>query len=471
MQGMFAGDNQVVVDLADIMPAQRIFVSYRVVIKKSLPPRVMALAVQASVSAMNLVTHWSDDPSTAASYDQTQTIITAEPFVQVYCEARLLTDVDGDGRISPGDTVLLTVTAQNSGNLDAVNVSITDTFSRYTELQTGSVVTSSGAVEIGNRSGDTSVLVRFATLEVGASPVIITYQARITPTLDTTKIQQIAHHPSLTFRTTRMRTTSTIRTDDPSTIVLVDPTIVFLASNQRLEVVKQTMISTDANSNGNADVGDSLLYRVVIKNLASSTARNVRMNDTPDAKTRIVIGSVRTTHGTVITGNKNGDTRIRVDVGVLEPNATVIITYNVKINNTASGTIVNQATVTSDSGTMSSDDPRTSTLNDPTNIQVGTRPAAITLAYLRASPHVRGALVEWHTTREEDTWRFRVHRELANGRREVVSTCASIIASGSTVRSAYYQCIDQNRKGVRYVIEEITRFGVSTFYTTVKRTR
>jgi|GEM_PF-6238198 len=68
-------------------------------------------------------------------------------------------------------------------------------------------------------------------------------------------------------------------------------------------------------------------------------------------------------------------------------------------------------------------------------------------------------------------WRYRVHRELANGRREVVSACASIIATGSCVRAAHYQCIDRNRQAVRYVIEEITRFGVSTFYTTVTRTR
>ncbi|MBM4412161.1 MAG: hypothetical protein FJ040_01750 [Chloroflexi bacterium] len=54
------------------------------------------------------------------------------------------------------------------------------------------------------------------------------------------------------------------------------------------------------NSNGIADVGDTLLYRIVIKNLSSATALNVRMNDTPDTKTRIDIGSVRTTHGRVI---------------------------------------------------------------------------------------------------------------------------------------------------------------------------
>ncbi|MBM4412160.1 MAG: hypothetical protein FJ040_01745 [Chloroflexi bacterium] len=125
-----------------------------------------------------------------------------------------------------------------------MNVAITDTFSRYTELQSGSVVTSRGAVEIGNIGGDTTVLVRLTSVEDGAAPFVITYHARISPSLDTTVISQIAHQPSLTFRSSRMRTSSTIHTDDPSTIVLADPTILYLAGSQRLEVVTQTMIST-----------------------------------------------------------------------------------------------------------------------------------------------------------------------------------------------------------------------------------
>jgi|GEM_PF-4106288 len=35
--------------------------------------------------------------------------------MQVYCEVQLLTDVDGDRRVSPGDIVRFTVTGQIPG--------------------------------------------------------------------------------------------------------------------------------------------------------------------------------------------------------------------------------------------------------------------------------------------------------------------------------------------------------------------
>jgi hypothetical protein len=206
-------------------------------------------------------------------------------------------------------------------------------------------------------------------------------------------------------------------------------------------------------------------------NLSTSTARNVQFNDTPDSKTRIIIGSVRTSHGSVIRGNTPGNTTVAVRVGTMAPVDPVVITYNVRVLPSASGTIINQASVASDDGTTRSDDPRTAQLNDSTNVLIGTRPAAITLAYLRAQSNVRGAIIEWQTSSEDGTWRYRVHREYANGMRELVPACANIMAKGSRYQSAAYRCADTNTRAVRYVLEEVTRFGVSTFYTTPKRTR
>ncbi|MFZ9856872.1 MAG: hypothetical protein ACO3F2_00885 [Roseiflexaceae bacterium] len=471
MQGMFPGDTKVTVALPDIAPLQRINISYRVIIKKSLPPRVMALATQATVTADNLVTQWSDDPTTAASNDQTQTIITAEPYGQVYCEAMLLTDADGDGMVSPGDIVRFTVTGHNSGNAPAYGVSIADTFSVNTELVPGSVTTSMGSVAIGNGLRDTSVLVSVAQLSLSTGPVIITYDAQVKSTIDPTVIRSIAHHPFMSYRATRSRTLTTIRSDDPTTAVGFDPTVVMLSGNPRIEVVKQTMLSTDVNNNGNVDAGDTLIYRVTMNNLSTTTALNTVFNDTPDSKTRIVIGSVRTSHGTVVSGNTAGDTTMVVQVGSMLPTGSVVITYNVRVLSTATGTIVNQASVTTDDGTTRSDDPRTSVLNDATKVLIGARPAAITLSYLRARNHVRGAIIEWQTSSEDNTWRYRVYRELANGRRVLVPTSANIIARGSRYQSATYRCIDFNHRTTRYVLEEVTRFGVSTFYSTPKRNR
>lgn len=208
-----------------------------------------------------------------------------------------------------------------------------------------------------------------------------------------------------------------------------------------------------------------------MNNLAPATVLNVVFNDTPDSKTRIIVGSVRTSLGTVTTGNTAGNTTIVVSVGAMVHAEPVVITYNVRILSTASGTIVNQASVTSDDGTTRSDDPRTAQLNDSTKVSIGARPAAITLAYLRAQAHVRGALIEWQTSSEDGTWRYRVYRELADGTRVLVPACANIMAKGSLYQSAQYRCIDTQRVATRYVLEEVTRLGVSTFYSTPKRPR
>lgn len=471
MQGMFPGDTKVMVDLADIAPAQRIYITYRVIIKKSLPPRVMALATQASLTADNLVTQWSDDPTTAAANDQTQTIITAEPYGQIYCEAILLTDVDGDGRVSPGDIVRFTVTGYNSGNAEAYGITITDTFTVNTQLVPGTVTTSMGSITVGNGVRDTSVLVSIASMSLDTGPVVITYDAQIKSGIDPTVVTRIMHQPVMRYRATRARSITTIRSDDPATIVGFDPTTVMLMGNSRIEVVKQTMLSNDVNNNGNVDAGDSLMYRITMNNLSTTTALNTEFNDTPDSKTRIIIGSVRTSHGTVLSGNVSGDTAIAVRVGAMLPTDPVVITYNVRVLSSASGTIANQASVTTDEGTIRSDDPRTALLNDSTNVLIGARPAAITLSYLRATSHIRGALIEWQTSSEDNTWRYRVYREFANGTRQLIPACANIIAKGSRYQSAEYRCIDSNTRAVRYVLEEVTRFGVSTFYITPKRIR
>ena len=58
-----------------------------------------------------------------------------------------------------------------------------------------------------------------------------------------------------------------------------------------------------------------------------------------------------------------------------------------------------------------------------------------------------------------------MYRELANGTRVLVPECAHIIAKGSRYQSASYRCFDVQKSAVRYVLEEVTRAGVSTFFT------
>src|SRR5262249_27689770 len=78
--------------------------------------------------------------------------------------------------------------------------------------------------------------------------------------------------------------------------------------------------------------------------------------------------------GTVTQGNANGDTQVAVNIGTIPPNASVIVSYRVVVNANAANAVANQALVNftnpistgTGAAQIRSDDPDTSTDQDPT---------------------------------------------------------------------------------------------------------
>ena len=95
---------------------------------------------------------------------------------------------------------------------------------------------------------------------------------------------------------------------------------------------------------------DVVRYTVVIYNSGSGYANNGFYSDTPDENTTLVVGSVTTSRGIVVTGNDEGDTIIEIDTGFIPHGISVTITYEVVVNEgTPEGTmIVNQEPATID---------------------------------------------------------------------------------------------------------------------------
>lgn len=81
-------------------------------------------------------------------------------------------DNDGSGTLTPGDTLLYTLVAANSGTVDALNVVVDDTPDVNTTLTVGSVTTTQGTVTSGNTAGDTTVSVDVGTLSAGGAATI-----------------------------------------------------------------------------------------------------------------------------------------------------------------------------------------------------------------------------------------------------------------------------------------------------------
>lgn len=131
----------------------------------------------------------------------------------------------------------------------------------------------------------------------------------------------------------------------------------------------------DADHNNVVSAGDKLLYVLKINNDGTGAAQSLRIDDTPDPNTTLVVGLVRTNQGAVTKGNTPGDTQVIVTYGTLPPGGQAIVSLEVTINAAPQVTqIENQAVVTfanpgggpSGQTAVLSDDPDTSNPIDAT---------------------------------------------------------------------------------------------------------
>ncbi|MBK8034654.1 MAG: isopeptide-forming domain-containing fimbrial protein [Chloroflexi bacterium] len=99
--------------------------------------------------------------------------------------------------------------------------------------------------------------------------------------------------------------------------------------------------------------GDIIEYTIVVEHSGTSNtaAYDVVITDPLLPDLDLIVGSVTSTRGTVITGNTAGDTTLRIEVGTLNPGATITITYRAQISPliTPPVTFINTATLNYDS--------------------------------------------------------------------------------------------------------------------------
>ncbi|HUP21896.1 MAG TPA: GEVED domain-containing protein [Thermoanaerobaculia bacterium] len=125
---------------------------------------------------------------------------------------------------------------------------------------------------------------------------------------------------------------------------------------------------------GPTSPGDTLLYTVVVENVGDAPAEGVVFTDTPDPNSDLVVGSVTTSAGTVVTGNTAGDASVEVDIGTLAAGGSATITFEVVIDPALLSSvteIVNQGLVAADGlDDVLTDDPAEPGPEDPTVIAV-----------------------------------------------------------------------------------------------------
>ncbi|MFP3854983.1 MAG: hypothetical protein ACLFWD_11885, partial [Anaerolineales bacterium] len=152
----------------------------------------------------------------------------------------------------------------------------------------------------------------------------------------------------------------TTETPEPESPNLVDP--------------KVDSLIQDNDGNGVPSPGDVLQYTMTITNTGGSAATGVVFNDSPDNNTSLVVGSVTSSKGSVVVGNTAGDNSVQVDIGTIEPDEVITITFNVTIVigiSTDVTSVSNQGIITGDNfPDKPTDDPDTNDPDDPTDTSI-----------------------------------------------------------------------------------------------------
>jgi uncharacterized repeat protein (TIGR01451 family) len=100
-----------------------------------------------------------------------------------------------------------------------------------------------------------------------------------------------------------------------------------------LKVYKTFSIFNDLDGNGQPSPGDILKYTITVKNLGRENLGSVVLSDGLDSNVTLVIGSVTTTQGAVLSGNAENDRFVQVNLGTLTANSeTVTVTFRVGVN-------------------------------------------------------------------------------------------------------------------------------------------
>jgi len=347
-------------------------VSFQVTINSPLPAGVSQISNQGVVTSNERAALFTDDPSTASQADATVTAITTAPDIVATKVASLSIDADGNGVPSPGDTLLYTMVITNRGNTAGTATFLNDIGDGNAPLVVGSVQTTSGTVTTGNTVGDTMVLVDVGTIPGGGGSVRITFNVLITSPLPA-NVTTVANQATI-----RGSNFPTLVSDDPSTATASDPTVTAVTAAPVLRLTKTAVLDIDADADGVPSPGDTLLYRVLLRNAGNQAAIDLTVADVPDANTQLVAGSVRTTAGGVARGNTLGDTDVAIGIEAVPGGSEVRISFQVIIGSPLPGgtTLVsNQARVVGGNfPAQLSDDPATPAANDPTVTTVTATP-------------------------------------------------------------------------------------------------
>jgi uncharacterized repeat protein (TIGR01451 family) len=135
---------------------------------------------------------------------------------------------------------------------------------------------------------------------------------------------------------------------------------------------KSDALQSEIFTDGNVNPGETVRFTVVISNTGNTDATNVVYTNPAIGNADLVVGSVMTNQGTVVTGNTGGDTDINVDIGTIPASNSVTLSFDVVIDAAFTGNQIScQGLISGDVfGSKNTNDPATGTANDPTIVSI-----------------------------------------------------------------------------------------------------
>ena len=137
-----------------------------------------------------------------------------------------------------------------------------------------------------------------------------------------------------------------------------------------LLAAKQDRLRVDLGTPGLADVGDRIVYTVLINNIGPGDALDVVFRSGTDPRTSLVAGSVTTTSGTIVRGNQANDGAVEVRIPTIREGQAAMITFEVNVDVLDTRPISCQGEfLAGNTAPGVTDDPDTPLPNDPTLTQ------------------------------------------------------------------------------------------------------